>query len=67
MKDIFDDQLAEYLKLADRADKRLRGLEKAAKREKNNKYLQYAYQNAMRDIKADFGSGNTFKRRIKYN
>ena len=67
MKDIFDDQLQAYLKLADKADKRLRGLEKAAKREHNDKYLKYAYSVAMRDIKANFGGGNTFQRRIKWN
>lgn len=67
LKDIFNEKMKDYMLLADRADKRLRGLERAAKREGTDKYINYAYSKAMRDINADFGGGTTFKRKLKFN
>ena len=49
------DMQDEYHRLAKKADRKLRNLEKRAAKEKDREYLRYAYSKAMRDIKEHGG------------
>ena len=55
--------LAQYKKEAKAADTKLRSLESAARRYNDDKYLQYAYSRAMRDLKSH-GLGTRFDKKI---
>ena len=55
--------LAEYKKDAKKADAKLRSLESAARRYNDDKYLEYAYSRAMRDLKSH-GLGTRFDKKI---
>ena len=50
---------AEYKKEAKKADARLRALEDAARKYKDDKYLEYAYRKAQRELNS-LGLGNRF-------
>ena len=49
------DMQQEYHRLAKKADRKLRNLEKRSAKEKDSEYLRYAYSKAMRDIKTHGG------------
>lgn len=55
--------LAQYKKEAKAADAKLRSLESAARRYNDDKYLEYAYSRAMRDLKSH-GLGTRFDKKI---
>lgn len=55
----YDKMKADYKREAKLADRRLRDLERAAKKYKSDKYLEYGYARAMRDM-ASHGLGNRF-------
>ena len=57
------DKQKEYKEVAKRADRKLRELEKRAKKEGNIEYLRYAYSRAMRDIKKEIGGNKRFDKK----